>query len=143
MASSPKTIKAVKLELGASSTLSLDVVPDYTTELLKCQRYFYRISALENGSAICMIAVKDATDTLAILPLPVPLRAKPTLSTGGTFTTNIAGNAQTVTNISIGKWCSHSIYMVFRVSGASFVGGQSGVINASSAGNYLDFSSEF
>lgn len=37
------SIKAVKLELGSVSTLAMDTVPNYTTELLKCQRYFTRI----------------------------------------------------------------------------------------------------
>ena len=36
-------IKAVKLERGSVSTLALDSAPNYTTELLKCQRYFERI----------------------------------------------------------------------------------------------------
>lgn len=34
-------IKAVKLELGSVSTLAYDSPPNYATELLKCQRYYY------------------------------------------------------------------------------------------------------
>lgn len=32
---------AMKIELGSSSTLKNDLVPDYAVELLKCQRYFF------------------------------------------------------------------------------------------------------
>lgn len=35
-------VNAVKLEYGSVSTLANDHAPDYATELLKCQRYFYR-----------------------------------------------------------------------------------------------------
>lgn len=35
-------IRAVKLELGSVSTLAMDTAPNYTTELLKCQRYFHK-----------------------------------------------------------------------------------------------------
>lgn len=36
------TFRAVKLEYGTVSTLANDHAPDYASELLKCQRYFYR-----------------------------------------------------------------------------------------------------
>ena len=34
-------IRAVKLEIGSTSTLAMDVAPDITTEMLKCQRYYH------------------------------------------------------------------------------------------------------
>lgn len=36
------TIKAMKLEKGNISTLLMDTIPNYTSELLKCQRYFHK-----------------------------------------------------------------------------------------------------
>lgn len=36
------SIKVVKLELGSVSTLAMDTAPNYTTELLKCQRYYHK-----------------------------------------------------------------------------------------------------
>lgn len=38
------SIRAIKLETGDVSTLKNEVSPEYTSELKKCQRYFYRIS---------------------------------------------------------------------------------------------------
>lgn len=42
---SPK-IRAVKLEFGVC-TIENDIAPDYATELLKCQRYFYSFNPLK------------------------------------------------------------------------------------------------
>lgn len=36
------SIKAIKVELGSVSTLAMDTAPNYTTELLKCQRYYHK-----------------------------------------------------------------------------------------------------
>ena len=36
------TVKAVKFEPGSISTLGMDIAPNYATELLKCQRYFFK-----------------------------------------------------------------------------------------------------
>lgn len=36
-------IKAIKLEKGSISTIDNDVAPNYAEELLKCQRYYYRL----------------------------------------------------------------------------------------------------
>lgn len=46
------TIRAVKLEIGSTSTLHLDTAPDYTTELLKCQRHYYEITLTTLGYAL-------------------------------------------------------------------------------------------
>ena len=42
-------LKALKLEIGSVSTLATDVVPDYASELLKCQRYCKGFSYLGFG----------------------------------------------------------------------------------------------
>ena len=75
-------IQAVKLELGSNQTLSrkennvwvLNEIPDYATELAKCQRYFYKTQgAFEyRGIAISRWYVSSGT-----IELPVPMRIKP------------------------------------------------------------------
>ena len=42
-------LRAVKLELGSVSTLAMDTVPNYATELLKCQRYYQKIFFFEHN----------------------------------------------------------------------------------------------
>ena len=75
-------IQAVKLELGPFQTLAhkegskwvLNEIPDYATELAKCQRYFYKTQgAFEyRGIGISRWYVSSGT-----IELPVPMRIKP------------------------------------------------------------------
>ena len=79
-------IKAIKLEVGAASTISNDAPPNYAEELAKCQRYCYVIAASEAWTPICMAYFSNANGKFsARLPLPVPMRAKPSISISGTF----------------------------------------------------------
>ena len=41
------TLKAMKIEIGSASTLDMDIAPDYTTELLKCQRYYQKYDNIQ------------------------------------------------------------------------------------------------
>ena len=76
-------IQAVKLELGSNQTLArkennvwvLNEIPDYATELAKCQRYFYKTQgAFEyRGIAINQWYMNNGT-----IELPVSMRIKPT-----------------------------------------------------------------
>lgn len=76
-------IQAVKLELGSNQTLArkendvwvLNEIPDYETELAKCQRYFYKTQgAFEyRGIAINQWYMNNGT-----IELPVSMRIKPT-----------------------------------------------------------------
>ena len=69
-------IKAVKLEIGSQSTLAFDTAPDYTTELLKCQRYLQPINAY---TVLCR-SPRAATTWWGVWNLPVPFRVAPTLT---------------------------------------------------------------
>lgn len=75
------SIKAIKVEIGAVSTLAQDTEPNYAEELLKCQRYFYKLQApsaddlvIGNGYAI------SATNGRIKIDLPTEMRAIPTLA---------------------------------------------------------------
>lgn len=78
----PVDLVAAKLEFGSSQTLAhkegskwvLNEIPDYATELAKCQRYFYKTQgAFEyRGIAISRWYVSSGT-----IELPVPMRIKP------------------------------------------------------------------
>ena len=77
-----KGVVAVKTEFGSHQTLAhkegskwvLNEIPDYATELAKCQRYFYKTQgAFEyRGIAISRWYVSSGT-----IELPVPMRIKP------------------------------------------------------------------
>lgn len=81
---SSRTIKAIKLELGAVSTLANDVAPNYTTELIKCQRYF---KVAFNDTWNVGIGVVMATDTIEFYYFSdIPMRVTPSVSTAGAIT---------------------------------------------------------
>ena len=79
----PVDLVAAKLEFGSSQTLAhkegskwvLNEIPDYATELAKCQRYFYKTQgAFEyRGNAINQWYMNNGT-----IELPVSMRIKPT-----------------------------------------------------------------
>ena len=82
-----KTIRAVKLELGSVSTLANDTPPEYGTELLKCQRYFFRI----NGG-YHPFGVGDAVTTTSVrifVPTPVPMRVLSAVNVTVTMNGNV------------------------------------------------------
>ena len=73
------TIKAIKLELGSVSTLANDTPPDYGEEFLKCLRYFQRIKASQTYCPIGTGLGASSSTCYVFVPLPVPLRAYPTI----------------------------------------------------------------
>lgn len=96
--SSDISIKAVKLELGTVSTLAQDTAPNYATELLKCQRYFYRMNT--GGGIFQRIGIARASTATAVEPqvkLPTTMRKNPSVTVVGNITAfNIIGNGSAV-----------------------------------------------
>lgn len=81
-------IRAVKLELGSISTLANDVTPNYAEELLKCQRYYYRLRSAVGR----MYGVN--TKAWMTVELPVQMAKVPTLVLHPT-NLNVYANGQT------------------------------------------------
>lgn len=135
------TIKAVKLELGSQSTLALDTAPDYTTELLKCQRYFWRVASQSGGSSIISLGLTDdATTARAIFQTPVPMRIVPTFSYSGTVAMLKDGNTfYSVTNVTLSNTSTQSFLRLDFTSSSMAVGA---CVRISITNGYFDFSSE-
>ena len=74
-------ITGVQLETGSVAT-PFERRP-FGTELMLCQRYFTRF----NGSALdrpwCVSAIYDSTTAYGVIPLPVTMRADPTITFSG------------------------------------------------------------
>lgn len=83
-----KRINAVKIELGSISTLANDTAPNYAEELLKCQRYYYRLR-----SAIGRMYGVN-TKAWMTVELPVQMAKVPTLVLHPT-NLNVYANGQT------------------------------------------------
>lgn len=86
------TITAMKLELGTESTLALDVAPNYTEELLKCQRYYVPLK-----SYFSYVYGHSATTQIIRYPLATPMRTTPTLYGSATIEGGYNGSYQTET----------------------------------------------
>lgn len=80
------SIRAVKLELGSVSTLAMDTVPNYATELLKCQRYFVRFEVIAPGTSFSGWVSNTGGNARAAIHLPVSMRATPTINKSGYIT---------------------------------------------------------
>ena len=83
--STPKKIKAVKLELGTVSTLANDAPPDFGEELRKCQRRLF-IHDFASGEIIADGFAVSASYSVCSLVLPVSMASDGTLT--GTVTVN-------------------------------------------------------
>lgn len=138
-----KTIRAVKLELGTVSTLALDVEPDPTTELLKCQRYFYRFKANTANAWVCIGVTSGTAKFNGIINLPVPMRSTPTATYSGGLDVQEYGSG-VVGHLSAVAW-------VFRIDGIvgievtvaeTFNGGKPALLYMPSNASYIDFSAD-
>ena len=78
-ANSVLSLKAVKLEVGSVSTLAMDTAPNYATELLKCQRYFYR-PVIGTTTALFQGINFNTTQARFGISLPTPMRTTPTIT---------------------------------------------------------------
>lgn len=99
------TIRAVKLELGTESTLALDVAPNYTEELLKCQRYYYPLgggSSSELHNYMGRVYQTSLSESLseATIILPTAMRTTPTFS-GSIIGNDFNGNNNNLTDVEV------------------------------------------
>lgn len=107
------TLQAVKLELGAVSTLANDAPPDYGTEFLKCARYFLRIKYTNNRYPRIGTGVTLSTSNAAILiPTPVPMRDT-------TITVSYSGSFAVISVGSSGNLVSAMSYVDHTAAGVS------------------------
>ena len=134
-------VRAVKLEKGLVSTLANDGAPDYTTELLKCQRYYVRYTGAQN-TAFAMGTVRGADNARCLILLSVPLRDTPTLTASGSFKFVQDNDSSSLSVSSIGLSPTllnvMNIYLMFTGGTA----GYTGRLLADSSGAYIEFSAE-
>ncbi len=120
-------IKAVKLELGPVQTLAhkegdtwvLNEIPDYATELAKCQRYQINLVSASNPEygfvGVCRLRANNSGSFF--VPLPVPLRAMPAVTWKGGFVVN----GKTVSSISTDRMTENSVNLMAKTSTTDLV----------------------
>lgn len=134
-----KTIRAVKLELGSVSTLHLDVAPNYTTELLKCQRYFERVKLLGVGNSQSVIGIGYAS-TATTVRMTIPAkgkRAAPTITYSGSFTLH---DGSAVSAISFEEMTDNGV--VVNVTSSGLTSGNIYLLRVGNTSYYIDIASD-
>ena len=141
-------IRAAKLEIGSVSTLANDVMPNYTDELLRCQRYFYRLSAGSSRGNFGFSQIAGDSSTIYFcVQMPVPMRVSPsfTASSDDCIGASRSTGTNAISSISVGKlteWAENT-KVILRVKYT-----QNDVTTGTpyalflAANSYLDFSAD-
>lgn len=132
------TVRALKLELGAVSTLHLDVEPDYTTELLKCQSEFYRDVTSGAYGYLAQVNVNSATNADFIIDLPADMGTSLSMTSSGTFQVYSGGVFHDVTLQSATQYVRGKYVGVAVCAAATMQTGWSGSLLGVSSGAYID-----
>ena len=142
-ANASMTIKAVKLELGNVSTLASDTAPNYSLELLKCQRYFVRYLMPDNSGAPLGIGFYSSTTNARLsLTLPIEMRAKPTVNISdiSKFKIIVDNVAKVTSAVSVSGVFQNIITLNFTTDTATQYA--IATLNRTTQGEYIDLSAD-
>ena len=134
------TVRAVKLEIGTKSTLQNDVEPNGIIELLKCQKYQYRIIAKVAYAIIATGVMDDATTLWCEIPLPVPMRTANSIAYSGDVYIRLGGAIKTISSLSA-ELRSPNILSVYVTCSTSLTAGVPAQLIFGSTSTYIDINS--
>jgi hypothetical protein len=136
------TCGSVQLEKGSTAS-SYDHRP-YGTELMLCQRYYWKYVS-GNSSALCVAAQYDASTVYGVVTFPVTMRSAPTTgcSTGSGYYTFVRNGASDLFNsITVNSYTSNSSVEFYNNSEISGTAGQAGWIRTGDANSFIAFTAE-
>lgn len=136
-------IKAVKLELGEVSTLAMDTAPNYATELLKCQRYFFRVNQKVAVTAILGFGYNiSTTDSRINIPIPIEMRTSPTIIASDLSKVWVVsgGTSQHPSAIGYANTAGASMTLYFTVAGMTI--NEMAYLSINSITDYIDISAD-
>ena len=139
-------ITGLQIELGTQAT-PFEFRP-YPVELVLCQRYCYVWSAATNGFSYAQnVVAYQATNAMGVIPMPVTMRANPTLATTGNpanYKFYIGSNSYICTAVPfIDQSNTQSLNMFWPYSTGGLSVGQGGIAGtAASTATFLAFSAE-
>ena len=136
------TIRAVKVEVGTVSTLHLDVAPDPTTELLKCQRFFIRLTATTAGQPLFYGMCESTTDSTFALMLPTAMRTSPTFTYAGSWGIYEGTSDYPLTLFYLGTCYPQNIYFATRIGSSVLTKGQCVCVRSGASGDYIELSAD-
>lgn len=144
------TIIAAKLELGDQQTLAhqdadgnwvLNEIPDYGEQLRRCQRYAYVMNNSSPHYAAGFGHTVSTTQAQVFFPVPVKMRANPTVSFTAGSAWAIKCNGATVIPTSISAWFASDYVIGVKVTG-TFPGANYNIDMTSNAGENIIFSAD-
>lgn len=143
--SAAKTIRAVKLELGTTSTLANDVPPNYAEELAKCMRYFQRIKGTSTNYAPIGLGFTTSASSgviaAVLVPLPVPLRATAiTVAKSGNLSLLAGSTSYTPSAITYYDHTEQQLRL--NVTASGMTAGQFCYLQFSQSAAYIDLSAD-
>lgn len=134
------TIKAAKLELGSVSTLANDVAPNYAEELLKCQRYFWRLGGV--SAPLAMMAAYDSNTQYGYVQFPVTMRATPTVSMSALSTFQVFANNANPSPTSMRVVPVRPQNGMIETKASGITAGSAGWLLTTASGGYINFSAD-
>jgi hypothetical protein len=139
-------ITGVQLEKGTAATPF--EYRNYGAELALCQRYYWRIYAINSNERFALGSVGTSTTASGLVPFPVTMRSKPTaLEQSGTATDYSIAWAATglacssVPTFSASGTTTYNSLVVFTVA-SGMTAGQVALLSGATANSYLGWSAE-
>ena len=114
---------------------------EYSEELRRCRRYYYRNTNAGTGLIASGLAFATVSAAYCI-PFPVTMRATPTLGSSNLFPTNGAGTTIAPTGSSLLGVSSDSALVQINVAAGLTVGQASLLYAGAGAGGYISFDAE-
>lgn len=138
-------VLAAKLELGTEQTLAhlengnwvLNEIPNYAEELAKCQRYQVVFNSKSASGFYIGTGVANAVTTARIfVPIPVSMRAKPTIVKEGAWAVSNGIGGYDLESMSVQDSADNGVHVL--ISGASgLTAGQPALLRANAVGAKL------
>jgi hypothetical protein len=133
-------IMGVQLEPGAQATPFEH--RDIELELAIAQRYFFNIPEPASGVIVGAGMVAGATSEIIFIPLPVQMRAAPTVTvSAGSFKFNLAGTATAVGAFAAGS--THTPNYISVTGNASGTAGQGTLLQGGGGAGFIQASADF
>jgi hypothetical protein len=133
-------IMGVQLEIGAQTTPFEH--RDIELELAIAQRYFFNIPEPAAGVIVGAGMVAGATSEIIFIPLPVQMRAAPTVTvSAGSFKFNLAGTATAVGTFAPGA--THTPNYISVTGTAAGTAGQGTLLQGGGGAGFIQASADF
>ena len=145
-----QTFVAAKLELGSQQTLAhqengvwvLNEIPDYGEQLRRCQRYFFRLQLGYGYDSIGTGFANSTTGCRIPLPVPVPFRTVPSVTSTGSFALFKDGQSSISATISSVRDKSSLAMPVLEISASGLTQNGVYVLTSSSGDSSISLSAD-